>query len=268
MALPILIEPKELFALIQQNPDRDYCIVDLSSEAEYLNGHIPGAVFLPYAALLCNQAPVPGKLASTEQLQRVFSYLGMTANTHFIAYDSEGGGWAGRFIWTLDVIGHRHYSVIDGGTIAWRSENLPMETTQNAREETEVHLQIHREAIAEKDDVLKALNSNTLIWDARSPEEYAGIRVNAAKGGHIPGARNCEWTDLMDHNNGYRLRKDARDYLRSMGIDGEQAIITHCQSHHRSAYTYLVGKILGFSIRGYHGSWAEWGNDPSTPVEK
>jgi len=44
-------------------------------------------------------------------------------------------------------------------------------------------------------------------------------------------------------------------------------MITHCQSHHRSGFTYLVGKALGFNIRAYHGSWAEWGNHPTTPVE-
>ena len=66
---------------------------------------------------------------------------------------------------------------------------------------------------------------------------------------------------------GLRIRQDAREYLADLGINESQKIVTHCQSHHRSGFTYLVGKTLGFDIRGYHGSWSEWGNHPDTPTE-
>jgi len=91
--------------------------------------------------------------------------------------------------------------------------------------------------------------------------------MTAAKNGHIPGAINAEWTSLMDRNNSLRIRKDAKEYLASLGLTSDKSIVTHCQSHHRSGFTYLVGKALGFNIRAYHGSWSEWGNHPNTPVE-
>lgn len=71
----------------------------------------------------------------------------------------------------------------------------------------------------------------------------------------------------MDPNNALRIRTDAREYLARKGLTADKRIITHCQSHHRSGFTYLVGKAVGLNIRGYHGSWAEWGNHPTTPVE-
>jgi thiosulfate/3-mercaptopyruvate sulfurtransferase len=129
-------------------------------------------------------------------------------------------------------------------------------------------LQISNEPQVDVQELLDILgNDNVTIWDARSPEEYRGEKILAARGGHIPGAINCEWTSLMDPDKHYRIREDAEDRLGMLGIRRGQDIITHCQTHHRSAFTYMVGKILGFDIRAYPGSWSEWGNLPGTPVE-
>lgn len=265
----LIVDPVTLKqAIDSNNVDKHICIVDLSSQDSYEQGHIPGAVFLPFQSLLCGTAPAPGKIASTENLNTVFSYLGLNDDTHFIVYDDEGGGWAGRFIWTLDAIGHKNYSYLDGGIHAWRQEGFETETHNNTRPPVNANVTIQKAVITEIPDILDGLeNNNIQIWDARSPLEYTGQRINAAKAGHIPGAINAEWTSLMDHQAGLRIRKDAKAYLSSLGLTGELPIITHCQSHHRSGFTYLVGKSLGFDIRGYHGSWSEWGNHPDTPVE-
>jgi thiosulfate/3-mercaptopyruvate sulfurtransferase len=265
---PLILEPEQFADDIKAGLDDNIRIIDLGSEASYLSGHVPGAIFLPFQALLHGQAPVPGKIATKEQLEYVFSKLGLTPDTYFIVYDDEGGGWAGRFIWTLDAIGHKNYSYLNGGSQAWIQAGLEAEQTPHSAPETSVTVDISAEPIAEIDDILDGLQSDSIqIWDARSPAEYRGERVNAAKGGHIPGAINCEWTQLMDKQNGLRIRKDAKTLLAELGIDGSKPLITHCQSHHRSGFTYLVGKMLGFNIKGYHGSWSEWGNHPDTPVE-
>ena len=71
----------------------------------------------------------------------------------------------------------------------------------------------------------------------------------------------------MDRDNALRIREDIAEQLHSKGITADKRIITHCQTHHRSGLTYLVGKSLGYQIKAYDGSWSEWGNDPGTPVE-
>ncbi|PCK09465.1 MAG: thiosulfate sulfurtransferase [Alteromonadaceae bacterium] len=263
---PLLIEPK---AALEHVGNPDVCIVDLSAEASFQSGHIPGAIHVSPKELMLGQPPAPGKLPPIERLEALFSRLGLTPNTHFIVCDDEGGGWAGRFIWTLDVISHRRYSCIDGGMVAWKAEQLPLEQAIQAPEATEVKIEINTDVIAEISDIEKGIADQSItVWDARSLEEYQGTKVLAAKGGHIPGAIHCEWTDLMDKNQGLRLRKDAKAMLAERGIDGTKTTITHCQSHHRSGFTYLVGKYLGFDMRGYHGSWSEWGNNPNTQVER
>ncbi len=72
----------------------------------------------------------------------------------------------------------------------------------------------------------------------------------------------------MDTDRGLRIKnlEEFDTLLNSMGLTKEKEIATHCQTHHRSGFTYLVGKILGRNMKAYAGSWAEWGNDTSTPV--
>lgn len=268
--LPLLIEPKDFDTFLKQGSNtHDICIVDLSAESSYLEGHICGAVHVSSQELMSGQSPAPGRLPSIDKLNALFSRLGLSENTHFVVYDDEGNGWSGRFIWTLDVINHKKYSVVNGGILAWRADNLDTQTKVNQRDYTEVNLNINQEPIAEIPYILEGIDNKTLtIWDARSPEEFRGEKILAAKGGHIPSAINCEWTSMMDPKKNYRIREDAEQRLADLGLSKNKPIATHCQSHHRSSFTYLLGKILGFSIKGYHGSWSEWGNHPDTPVER
>jgi thiosulfate/3-mercaptopyruvate sulfurtransferase len=105
------------------------------------------------------------------------------------------------------------------------------------------------------------------IWDVRSAEEYRGERSGARRAGHIPTALNLDWMRLKDPTRQLRLVEGLEGLLRNHGIDRDKRVITHCQSHHRSGLSYLVGRLLGFrDIRAFHGSWAEWGNRDDTPV--
>ena len=265
----IVIEPKALATLLDEEPeDTEYLVVDLCRDENYQRHHIPGAVHISPSDLVSGGKPAVGKLPPVESLEKLFSRIGYEPGKHIIAYDDEGGGWAGRFIWTLDVVGHKKSSYLNGGLIAWAEDQLPLTSSAPETRETIVALTIQSEFIAEKEEVLASLNdANIQIWDARSPEEYVGKQVFAARGGHIPGAINCDWLELIDRQKGLRLRQDIANLVSAKGFDSSSKIITHCQTHHRSGLTYLVGKVLGFNIKAYHGSWAEWGNDSDTPID-
>lgn len=264
--LPMLIQAEELLPLLD---DDSIMIIDLCRDEIYQQQHIPGAIHISPQEIVAGNRPAVGKLPPVARLERVLSRIGYSPDRQIVVYDDEGGGWAGRFIWTLDVIGHTNSSYLDGGLIAWAAADYPMTSKVPEVTPVDVSVQINTDPVASREEILANLeNPDFLVWDARSPEEYAGTRVVASRGGHIPGAINLDWLELMDKDRNLRLRQDLETVVTARGFGRNKRIVTHCQTHHRSGLTYFVGKLLGLDIKAYDGSWSEWGNDPDTPVER
>lgn len=266
--LPLLVQPAELAATLNATA---LLVIDLGKAAVYAQAHVPGAIHLDYRRLQRGVLPAPGLLPTLADIALLFSELGVQADTHVVAYDDEGGTRAARLLWLLDTVGHSHYSYLNGGIHAWLDEDLPydIEPTYAAPGTFSVAALTLKPQI-DLDYLLQHYqDDNLVIWDARTAEEFSGARVFSQRAGHIPGAINYDWNLLIDPNRDYRLKplEDIRQSLAGQGIDGSKKIITHCQTHHRSSFSWLTGKILGFdNIVGYPGAWSEWGNDPHTPV--
>ncbi|MCK2045185.1 MULTISPECIES: sulfurtransferase [Chromohalobacter] len=269
--LPLIVEPEQL---AEHLGAPELLIVDVPLKADsYTDGHVPGAVFLDHRRLLVGSGTVPNDIPDEEALSKLFSELGLTRDTHVIAYDDEGGGWAGRLLWTLELLGHTRYSYLNGGIHAWRADGQRVEREPNTPSPSDYQATIHHpQAQIRREELIDRLSERELaVWDARSPDEYRGEKGKNAHMGHIPGAVNFEWTDAMDPERHLRLRDYAEliAELEAKGLTPDMEIVTHCQSHHRSGFTWLVGKALGFEkMRAYPGSWQEWGNRDDTPIEK
>ena len=247
-------------------------LVDVGSPESYVKQHLPGAVFLEYAWIVDRDPPRMGLLPPPEQLARVLGALGITPETHVIAYDDEGGGRAARLLWTLDVIGHRRFSLLDGGLQAWAGEGRPLETAIHVPRPAHYPVPaVSGQGMATREEILARLGDpGQVLLDARSEAEYTGRKVLAQRGGHIPGAVHYEWTRAMDRQRHLRLRpaEALRDELAALGVTPDREVVTYCQTHHRSALSYIVLKWLGFPrVKGYAGSWSDWGNAADTPVE-
>ncbi|MNZ85538.1 Thiosulfate sulfurtransferase [compost metagenome] len=265
--LPLVIEPSDLASRLGAP---ELILVDLTSAGRYAAGHIPGARFVDFKRTQLGQPPAPGLLPAWHDIEALFGELGHRDDAVYVLYDDEGGGWAGRFGWLLDLVGHRAWHYLDGGLHSWLAEGRELSLEVPAPADGPVALARHDAVMATREYVMSRLGASDLaIWDARTPAEYRGEKVLAAKGGHIPGAVNFEWTAGMDHERALRIRRDMPQILEKLGITPDKEVITHCHTHHRSGFTYLVARALGYpNLKGYAGSWSEWGNHPDTPVER
>jgi thiosulfate/3-mercaptopyruvate sulfurtransferase len=263
----LILEPAALAAMLDEP---DLLIVDLCQPQVWQQLHVPGAVHVNPGELVSGIPPVSGLLPPVGQIRALLARIAYTPDKHVVAYDDEGGGWAGRFLWTLDVIGHSQWSLLNGGLHAWYREQHPVTSEIRPVKPTTVEISFDDAAVAGLDTVKAALgNPDIRIWDARSPEEYAGLKSSSLRAGHIPGAVNLDWLELMDRTRNLRLLPPEvlQQKLARIGIEPGNEIITHCQSHHRSGLSYVVAKALGYKVKAYHGSWSEWGNRSDTPIE-
>ncbi|GAA6134755.1 hypothetical protein NBRC116188_15440 [Oceaniserpentilla sp. 4NH20-0058] len=268
MTLPLIIEPSQLVAKLN---DENLLILDLGKIDTYQSAHVPGAIHVPPSDIQLGVPPAPGLLPEQERLSLLFSRLGLTPQTHVVVYDDDGGPWAGRMIWVLDAIGHKHYSFLNGGIHSWLAEQCPVESKANSAQATDYNVEgIDSSVTIDKNQLLQAIEKSSIqIWDARSMAEYTGEKAISKRGGHLPGAKSYEFSRALDTSAHLKLRdlNEVKTELNALGINGEQIIVTHCQTHRRSGLTYVICKELGWPVQAYAGSWSEWGNDESTPIE-
>lgn len=246
-------------------------IIDLRPAAHGAEGYIPGSVPLDYERLIRRCGPVEGLMPDPSDVAALLSELGIAPWHRVVAYDDETGVEAARLLWTLAVAGHDDYALLNGGFAAWQAADLPVRETPDDPVPTPHPTIRYNESVADKAYVLAALNRpEVAIVDTRNEAEYAGEEVRASRGGRIPGAVHFNWMSAVDlFGSGELLpRETLLRTLADIGVTPDREVIVYCQSNRRCAHTFVVLKWLGFdNVRSYAGSWSEWGNDDSLPVE-
>jgi len=264
---PHLIEASDAYQML----DQDNCLViSLCRPSTYKLLHIPGAVSISPSMLLSGKLPASGSLPEVGQIVKLLNLLGYKEDRHILIYD-EGDGWAGRMAWTLEIINHTGWSYINGGLHAWMSEKLPVSNQVVEHQNSYIKdIVLNLTNLADKNYILSKLYTLDLVlWDSRSNEEYSGAKCYAMQPGHIPGAVHLEWSECFNPDDNFRIHRDLVRIMGEKGISCNYEVITYCHTNHRSAFTWMLCKILGFPrIKAYDGGWAEWGSLSNLPCSK
>ncbi|MDR7481079.1 MAG: sulfurtransferase [Armatimonadota bacterium] len=249
----------------------DVRVVDVSSApAVYARGHLAGAVYVHWQADLTDPTHrVKGMAPTREQFQVLARRLGIRNEDSVILYDDTSSLFAARAFWIFKLYRHPRIAILDGGSRRWVAEGRPLVTGSSAPAPSTYAAPPRDESIlATTEDLLAKLGSG-LVCDARSPREYAGLDVRAARGGHIPHAVNVEWTAAVNPDGTFKPA-EALAAIYGPRFARDREVIVYCQTGVRAAHTWFVLKsLLGYPrVRNYDGSWEEWGNRSDTPVQR
>jgi thiosulfate/3-mercaptopyruvate sulfurtransferase len=255
----------EADGLAKPNDARNLRILDARTKAQYRDGHIPGAVWVD--SLAWSKAMVE---APDEGWPERLASVGIEPRLQVVVYADDIRD-AARVWWMLRFAGVADARLLNGGWSVWTASKHPVEKQENTARAKATEWKIHRERLSTKDDVLNALKEKSAqILDARSEGEFCGETKSAKRLGSIPGAIHLEWTDLLDaKTKRFKSAPDLKKLLDDRKIDLGKPTVTYCQSGGRAAVVAFGLELMdGKRVRNYYRSWAEWGNNPDTPIEK
>lgn len=86
------------------------------------------------------------------------------------------------------------------------------------------------------------------------------------RGGHIPGAVNIFWEEMVDGDRMILPEDSLRGTFRAAGVEPGDTVVTYCRTGMQASFAYTVARALGYETRMYDGSMVDWVTDPTRPV--
>ncbi|HKV17189.1 MAG TPA: 3-mercaptopyruvate sulfurtransferase [Reyranella sp.] len=240
--------------------------------AEYENQHIPGAVFFDIDEIADTTSSLPHMLPSPEKFSARVRKLGLGDGNKIVIYDTTPMTGAARVWWMFRAMGHKDVAILDGGLPKWMAEGRPVTDDPPLPRNRHFTARLDNTLVRSLDDVKELIQSKReQIVDARAaarfrgeaPEPRAGLR-----GGHMPGAFNLPYNDLIDPKTGTMLSSEQIAHrIAGSGIDPAKKVTASCGSGVTACVVALGLYLIGAPHAAvYDGSWTEWGGRDDTPI--
>ena len=243
---------------------------------EYLGSHIPNAVYADLDKDLASPI-VPGSgrhpLPGRRDFAATLGLLGISRDTHVVAYDQAGGALAARLWWLLRWAGHGNVALLDGGFAAWQRLGLPLESGQQTVAGSTFEFEPRDELVVKTDEIAAALPNVAALQlvDAREADRFAGREEPIDPvAGHIPGALNVPYAVNLREDGTWKSSRELRatwEEALGEGLGSPWSVM--CGSGVTACHLVVSALLAGLpEPRLYVGSWSEWVQDPDRPVAR
>ncbi|MFB6228062.1 MAG: sulfurtransferase [Halobacteriales archaeon] len=233
-------------------------VVDVRREDQYSEGHLPGAVNIPFDRFRDPTGEMEGKLPTPMDFASLLSEAGIASNDRIVAYDGDHGVYASRFLVTARVFGHDldQLYLLNGDFDNWARTHRTTLTVPTTRATDYTCQRRSGDPLVGASELEEALGTDAVIVDTRDPLEYDVV--------HLPGAVNFQWRSLIDGETGQlKPRTEKEVVLEAHEITPDRPIRLYCNTARRLSFVYAVLRELGYDdVAFYEGgidAWAEYG---------
>lgn len=266
-------------------------LIDARDAEEYEKGHIPGAVNMPDIFYYLPMTTPEGLEEFQAHFAKLFGEAGLTGEETAVIYEGGFSLKSPRGYVILEYLGYPKMAVLSNGMKGWTKANYPTseKVPEPAGSAETFPMNVTPEVFVNKDEMFALLDDPNIIrLDVRDEEEWMGESSSpygvdfVPRKGRIPNATWLDWNLLLtmgqETKGTFNVVQDKGDYkdlaeveksLADSGVTKDKDIILYCFKGARTSSTYLAMRMLGYeNVRTYFGSWNEWAQDESLPIEE
>jgi len=226
-----LMTAKELKGKVNNDT---YVIISAEKAADYAKVHITNAVNI-YPFDLFKPGDIKGVLKAPADLATIFGSKGISADKNIVVYDNGKGVLAGRLFWIFDYMGCDNLWILDGQVDAWRKARGPLTNQATETSTATFNYSLNESIYASTSYVQSYLNdAGTVLVDTRSAAEYNGEKGEISRKGHIPGAINLEYKQVINDNGTFKTADELASVFNTAGITNGKNVILYCETSNRT----------------------------------
>ena len=274
--MSILIDPDDLAALLASADGSRVRVLDVrwrldapDGRPAYLEGHIPGAVYVDLdRELAAHGAPTEGRhpLPSIDALTESARSWGISDGDTVVVYDDLKNMSSARAWWLLRYAGVADVRLLDGALSGWVAAGHPLESGAVEVARGDVTLSAGHLSTIDIDEAAAFPSSGSLL-DARAGERYRGeVEPIDPRAGHIPGALSVPTAGNVGDDGRFLAPDALRARFVDAGVNPDAPVAAYCGSGVTAAHEAVALTLAGFEPLLYPGSWSQWSNHPDRPV--
>ncbi len=242
-----------------------------SGHADYLAGHIPGALHVDMVQDLSDpQGAYPYTLLSVAAFEALMQRLGIHPGDHVVVYGRSAMVTLTRAWFVLHAMGHARVSLLDGGFAAWQALGGPISQAVPQPAPSAYQAQPLPGRVASLAQVRAALGQpRVCLANALSRAQFEGSGgAHYGRPGRLPGSVSLPAAALLEPDSGLFRPLDAlrADYAAAGALQADQ-VIAYCGGGIAATATAFTLQRLGqtrWSV--YDNSLLEWSTRDDTPM--
>lgn len=256
-----IISVRDFSKLMKAN--KELVIIEASKSKIYNKSHVKNAIYINHNDLY-RKGDIKGLIKNNEELATFFGSKGVSDDAEIVIYDDGSQKYSTRVYWILKYLGAENVKILHKDMDAWSKARIPLTANVPEIKPTTFTVSSNPAIFASKEDVkFLQSNDNAILIDARTRAEFEGISIKPASDGHIAGAININYKDLLTDTGAFKSKDELMAIAEAMGITPDKEIVTYCRTSVRAAVVFVAFRnILGYeNVKVYDGAYMEWAVD-------